>query len=244
MSHGHPRTPVLPAGWRGGQEPPSAGPPGPISLLPAARWVRRQIVACGLDPGLGAGTAREFSGQVLRGWGLPVLADDTAVIVSELVSNALRHGCGGRSGSARDCIELILWRRPGQIICAVTDPGSGAPVLGQPDPLAEAGRGLHVVQALSARWGWTRLGGRRKAVWAAMPLPAAPAGSSGASAIAGGAGEAEPELDQRPARPVPDRVAGTRPLHAQPGQVRLPAQLLGVLADQLLHLMRVHVLSP
>ena len=43
--------------------------------------------------------------------------------------------------------------------------------------LAEAGRGLQVVEALSAAWGWTRLTGRRKAVWAALPLPVAAAGT-------------------------------------------------------------------
>jgi hypothetical protein len=43
-------------------------------------------------------------------------------------------------------------------------------------PFGEAGRGLHVVQALSATWGWARLSGSRKAVWAAMGVPGADAG--------------------------------------------------------------------
>ena len=177
MPHGHPRT-VLQEGWHGSQEPSSAGLHEllmPASLLPARNWVCRQVVSCQPDPGLAAKAAREFSARVLRGWDVPVLADDAAVIVSELVSNAIRHGVGGRnsSGAAYDRIELILWRRSGQIICAVTDPGTGTPALANPDPLAEQGRGLHVVEALAATWGWTRLGDCRKAVWAALPAPGA-----------------------------------------------------------------------
>jgi len=175
MSHGYPRT-VLQEGWHGATPPSSAGPTDFLtaaSVLPAPNWVRRQVVSRQPDLGLAAKAAREFSAQTLRGWGLPVLADDAAVIVSELVSNAMRHGIGGRVGSAYDCVELILWRRSGQIICAVTDSGTGAPVLADPDPLAEQGRGLHVVEALSTTWGWTKLGGCRKAVWAALPIPGA-----------------------------------------------------------------------
>jgi anti-sigma regulatory factor (Ser/Thr protein kinase) len=176
MSHGHPRTTALHKGRRNGHEPSAVAPRELLmaaSLLPARSWVCRQVVSCQPDLALAAKAARDFSGRILDGWGLPVLADDAAVIVSELVSNALRHGAEGRNGPAYDCIELILWRRPGQIICAVTDPGTGTPVLAHPDPLAEAGRGLHVVQALAATWGWTRLGGRKKAVWAALPVPGA-----------------------------------------------------------------------
>jgi anti-sigma regulatory factor (Ser/Thr protein kinase) len=186
MSHGHPRT-VLQEGWHSGQEPPSAGQPHLLtsaSVLPAPNWVRRQVVSCQPDLGLAAKAARDYSERVLRGWGLQPLADDAAVIVSELVSNAIRHGVNGRNGSACDCIELILWRRPGQIICAVTDPGVGAPAMANPDPLAEQGRGLHVVEALSVTWGWTRLGGPGKAVWAALAVP----GAEGA----GRTGRAEP----------------------------------------------------
>jgi len=80
------------------------------------------------------------------------------------------------NGAARENVELILWRRDGQVFCAVTDPGTNAPALVQPDPFGEAGRGLHVVQALSATWGWARLGDSKKAVWAAMGVPGAEVG--------------------------------------------------------------------
>src|ERR1700728_2479005 len=65
-----------------------------------------------------------------------------------------------------------------------------------------------------------------------------------ASGIVRPASQAQADLDQRPARPVPDRVARPGALHVPPGQVRLGAQFVGVLADYLFHLVRVHVLSP
>jgi anti-sigma regulatory factor (Ser/Thr protein kinase) len=181
---GNPGDPFLTESWHGGQEPPWAGlpellPPAAVpsgAPLPTARWACRPIDSGRLEMGLAARGAREFTGQILRGWGLPALADDAAVIVSELVTNALMHGGSAGSGAAREGIELILSHRSGQVVCAVTDPGTGAPVLLQPDPLGEGGRGLQMVQALSATWGWTRLGDSRKAVWAAMGIPAADAG--------------------------------------------------------------------
>jgi anti-sigma regulatory factor (Ser/Thr protein kinase) len=131
----------------------------------------RQVVSPTLDAGLASRKAREFTGQILRGWGLSAMTDDAAVIVSELVTNALRHGCASLSAMLDGQVELILWRRADQVVCAVTDSGPGTPVLASPDPFAEAGRGLLVIEALSANWGWTRLGGCRKAVWAALSVP-------------------------------------------------------------------------
>lgn len=186
MSHGQQGAPVRIRDRRDDQEPPPAGLPeqslpgallcGALrsdTLLPAARWACRQVCSSPLEAGLACRAAREFTGQTLGGWGLLVLAEDAAVIVSELVTNALLHGCG--LGGAADQVELLWWRRAAQAVCAVTDPGPQPPVLVSADPLAEAGRGLQVVQALSATWGWTRLGGRRKAVWAALSVPGADA---------------------------------------------------------------------
>jgi len=188
MFHGQPHAPVRTRDRRDDQEPlpislaeqslPAAllhGALRPGALLPPACWVCRQIGSSRRDAGLASRAARDFTGQTLRGWGLSALAGDAAVIVSELVTNALLHGC---ARGAADQVELLLWRRVGQMVCAVTDPGPLPPVLVLPGPLAEAGRGLQVVQALSVTWGWTRLGGHRKVVWAALRLPGTDAGSA------------------------------------------------------------------
>jgi len=183
MSHGQQSAPVRIRERRYDQDPSPVGVPerlrpgapprnGPLpgTVVPAARWVCRQIVSSPLEAGLACRGARQFAGQTLGGWGLLVLAEDTTVIVSELVTNALVHGCD-LSAAMSGQVELFLWRQAGQMVCAVTDPGPAPPVLVSADPMAEAGRGLQVVQALSATWGWTRLGGCRKAVWAALRVP-------------------------------------------------------------------------
>jgi hypothetical protein len=127
------------------------------------------------------GLARDFTHQTLHAWALRGLVDDAAVIVSELVTNALRHGLrrisGGQPGepvqpSAPGLppgpIEVILLWPAGPLFCVVTDPGISVPVLAGPDPDAEDGRGLQVVQALAADWGWGMLNPARKAVWASL----------------------------------------------------------------------------
>jgi anti-sigma regulatory factor (Ser/Thr protein kinase) len=179
MSNGQTRVPVMQGVWHSAQEASHPRRPEMLlssALLPAAHWVCRQIVCCQPNTTPASRAAREFTAQILRGWGLSVLSEDAAVVVTELVTNALRHGSGGMTDAAHDCVELILWRRPGDVVCAVTDRGAEIPVLAQPDPLAEAGRGLHVVQALSATWGWARLGDRRKAVWAVLAASCPAAG--------------------------------------------------------------------
>ncbi len=94
---------------------------------------------------------------------------DTAVVVSELVTNALFHGAQvGPGESACGQVELTLWHRVSDLVCAVTDPSAEPPVLRPADPCAEAGRGLQVVQALTIAWGWAMLGPGRKVVWAAL----------------------------------------------------------------------------
>jgi anti-sigma regulatory factor (Ser/Thr protein kinase) len=196
MSQGHPRTPVRTGSAPCVQEPAPTGLPDPAWLgeLPsAAAATGFQVASCPLDRGVTAsGTARDFTRQILGSWGLRELAEDAVVIVSELVTNALRHGARDRNGSVRDGsgherVELILLRRPGQMVCAVTDRGAEPPVLARPDPSAEAGRGLCVVEALAATWGWTRLGTHKKAVWATLTVPVRDGGNGHHAPLSRGA---------------------------------------------------------
>ena len=110
---------------------------------------------------------------MLRQWDLCVIYPDAAVVVSELVTNALCYGARVAApppDSDRGPVDLTLWQRASYLICVVADGSPEPPVLQPVDPTAEAGRGLQVVQALSSSWGWTMLGGRQKAVWAALSL--------------------------------------------------------------------------
>jgi hypothetical protein len=54
------------------------------------------------------------------------------------------------------------------VMCMVTDPGTGIPVLREPGPCAENGRGLNVVESCCVRWGWHLLDGGGKVVWALL----------------------------------------------------------------------------
>jgi two-component sensor histidine kinase len=108
---------------------------------------------------------------------------DTAVVVSELVTNALCHGARVDFGAAaRGQVELSLWHRASHLVCAVTDPSAEPPVLRRSDLGAEAGRGLQVVQALATTWGWAMLGFHRKVVWAALRVPPGRTATGGISA--------------------------------------------------------------
>lgn len=114
-----------------------------------------------------ARAAREFTTATLRRWHLDPLVSDAVLIASELVTNAISHG-----DHAGALLDLTWAHQPGRLICVVTDEATGPPVMADEDPDAESGHGLRIVAALAASWGWTVLGSGRKAVWAALPLPA------------------------------------------------------------------------
>lgn len=131
----------------------------------------RQVV---LSPVLeSAWLARDFTRTTLRDWQLDALACEAVTIASELVTNAIRHGvCLTATGSARSGVVLAWQCHTSRLVCVVTDPSAKPPVLAISGPDAESGRGLHVVQALAAAWGWMMLNAQEKAVWAALLLPA------------------------------------------------------------------------
>ncbi len=141
---------------------------------------------CQILPAVGpeaAKAARDFTSSTLRQWHLDELIEEAVLIASELVTNAIRHGqracpnetCrAGGPVKADDAAKAeIAWQRQAsRVICLVTDRNPLPPVLGSADRDAESGRGLQVVQALAATWGWMMLGATSKAVWAALTIPA------------------------------------------------------------------------
>ena len=152
------------------RQPGQLRPPG---LLPSAVAGPPEIGirAIGTEPE-SPRAARDFTRATLQHWDMFAAFQDAAVVVSELVSNALCHGARvGPGEPARGQVELTLWHRASHLVCAVTDPSTEPPVLRPPDPSAEAGRGLQVVQGLAVCWGWAMLGFHRKVVWAALRVP-------------------------------------------------------------------------
>ena len=110
-------------------------------------------------------TARDVTRSALHRWGLGRLCDDAALVVSELVTNAVRYLSHPGAYGERP-ITLILMRRPHHVLLAVSDPSDGVPTPKEPDFISEHGRGLYIVETYSDRWGWNTLPRGGKAVWA------------------------------------------------------------------------------
>ncbi|MDX2525930.1 SpoIIE family protein phosphatase [Streptomyces europaeiscabiei] len=107
------------------------------------------------------GRAREYARARLQAWDLEPLIDTAELLVSELVTNALRYG----EGEIR--LRLLLDRT---LVCEVWDAGLVQPRRRRARDTDEGGRGLQLVGLLSAAWG-SRRTPRGKTVWFELPLP-------------------------------------------------------------------------
>lgn len=125
-----------------------------------------------LPPGVeSARLAREFTRFTLQGWGITEESCAAELVVSELVTNSLRHGLlSARWMPGEHPIGLTILRRVPYLMCMVTDPGSEPPVRIEACAGAESGRGLQVVESCSLRWGWQPVSGEGKVVWALLGL--------------------------------------------------------------------------
>lgn len=134
------------------------------------------LIESRLVPGDADGLAdvRRAVRAVLSDWDLNAVADDVVLVASELVANALRHGCADDA----ECVDGAF--RPGasfgvchgdqDLTLFVCDPSSDAPSPERGDPLRLTGWGLELVAALSSAWGWSQ----GSWVWRRRP-PAGPA---------------------------------------------------------------------
>ncbi|NUK00594.1 SpoIIE family protein phosphatase [Streptomyces lunaelactis] len=107
------------------------------------------------------GRARELARAQLLSWNLEALVDTVELLVSELVTNALRYGEGE--------IRLRLLRDR-TLVCEVWDAGLVQPRRRRARDTDEGGRGLQLVGLLSAAWG-SRRTPRGKTVWFELALP-------------------------------------------------------------------------
>ncbi|MFG1809277.1 SpoIIE family protein phosphatase [Streptomyces sp. NPDC049040] len=105
--------------------------------------------------------ARELSREQLLAWDLGDLVDTTELLVSELVTNALRHGYGDIR------LRLLLDRT---LVCEVWDSALVQPRRRRARDTDEGGRGLQLVTMLSESWG-SRRTHRGKTVWFELALP-------------------------------------------------------------------------
>jgi serine phosphatase RsbU (regulator of sigma subunit)/anti-sigma regulatory factor (Ser/Thr protein kinase) len=112
------------------------------------------------DPAHVAGVRRSVT-ERLTEWGLDEAAFVTELVVSELVTNAIRYG--------EPPVQLRLIRDR-TLICEVSDASSTSPHLRRAHAFDEGGRGLLLVAQLTQRWG-SRQTDVGKTIWAEQPLP-------------------------------------------------------------------------
>jgi len=116
--------------------------------------------------------ARQYARQLLREWGLQEFTGSVAVVVSELVTNAVRASGGldpHRPVSEAEPAAARLWLRVEErgVLIEVWDASPSSPERQAPGPEAESGRGLLLVEMLSAAWGAFELAHEPgKVVWA------------------------------------------------------------------------------
>ncbi|MFD3450655.1 SpoIIE family protein phosphatase [Streptomyces sp. NPDC058691] len=108
------------------------------------------------DPAAVSAARKHVTAQ-LTAWGLDEAAPTTVLIVSELVTNAIRH--------AQPPVRLRLIRCDTSLTCEVTDGSTTTPHLRRARTLDESGRGLFIVAQLTCRWG-TRHHSQGKTIWA------------------------------------------------------------------------------
>ncbi|MFE5814510.1 SpoIIE family protein phosphatase [Streptomyces sp. NPDC056479] len=133
-------------------------------LLPADRTQSWDVPD---DPSAVA-RVRAAAARTLEDWGLAEEAFTTELILSELVTNALRHATGPIG------VRLI---RDRALICEVSDGSSTAPHLRSAATTDEGGRGLFLVAQFADRWG-TRYTPDGKVIWTEQPLPGMPNGAT------------------------------------------------------------------
>ncbi|MFF4806135.1 SpoIIE family protein phosphatase [Streptomyces sp. NPDC001351] len=114
------------------------------------------------DPAAVAGM-RDAVSEKLEAWGLSELGFTTELVLSELITNAIRYGAEPFH------VRLI---RDRTLICEVSDGSSTSPHLRYAATMDEGGRGLFLVSQMAERWG-TRYTPQGKVIWAEQALPKA-----------------------------------------------------------------------
>ncbi|MFJ9670846.1 ATP-binding protein [Streptomyces sp. NPDC101221] len=111
------------------------------------------------------GTARRLVDRQLAAWELDDASYTTGLVVSELVTNAIRYGRGP--------VRLRLIRDQGRLLTEVTDASSASPHLRRARESDEGGRGLFIVMRLSTHWG-VRHSRHDKTIWSEQRLDGGP----------------------------------------------------------------------
>ncbi|MER6021353.1 ATP-binding protein [Streptomyces anulatus] len=150
--------------WRGAKEVSG------VALVVAQEVPASSSMAIPHGPA-GVGQARHRMREQLRGNGVSdAVVDDAVLILSELLSNACRHGRPlGRHADVGDGDIRAAWRvdTAGALTVEVTDGGGPTrPVPATPSVTARGGRGLNIISALAQEWGVRDDSSGEVTVWA------------------------------------------------------------------------------
>jgi anti-sigma regulatory factor (Ser/Thr protein kinase) len=104
--------------------------------------------------------ARQYARAQCAGHTPPTLVEDVELVVSELVTNAMRHGRGQ--------ITMHLEVAPDRVVVGVQDQGAGQPSPREPDATDVNGRGLALVALLATEWGVRPAPTGGKVVWCVL----------------------------------------------------------------------------
>ncbi|MFF0221776.1 ATP-binding protein [Streptomyces sp. NPDC004629] len=136
--------------WRGAKEVSG------VALVVAQEVPTSSSMAVPHGPA-GVGKARHRMREQLRGGGVSEsVIDDAVLVLSELLSNACKHGRPLGDASVGDGDVRAAWRVDprGRLIVEVTDGGGPTrPAPATPSVTAHGGRGLNIITALAADWG-------------------------------------------------------------------------------------------
>ena len=102
-------------------------------------------------------SARRFVSDQLLDWGYAGIVPEAALLTSELVANAVQHA---PEPFAVEVVDLS-----NGVVVTVEDAGDELPVPRYPDPQAERGRGLAIVESIAAAWGAWTIADHGKFVW-------------------------------------------------------------------------------
>ncbi|WP_406437470.1 ATP-binding protein [Streptomyces sp. NBC_01613] len=116
--------------------------------------------------------ARRHTHDVLSAWSVPSgYIDATALAVSELVTNAVKHAASPDDDPSPTPARLTLRHRETHLIVEVADPDIRPPVGNDVSAATdESGRGLFIVETISKEWGYYLPPTGGKVVWCVMAL--------------------------------------------------------------------------
>jgi hypothetical protein len=149
-----------------------ATPPYSPHITCSPRWWHHDYLELGALP-TAPGSARGHAGNVLRDWRLFEFTDAIQIVVSELIANSVAATRAIEWQQSAPPVRLWLLADPASVLVAAWDAAPGIPHCLQADEDDESGRGLAIVDTLSAQWGSYRCAAPHggKVTWALIDTP-------------------------------------------------------------------------